>query len=86
MHSQGYCFQVDLLWRALERGLRVVETPITFTERVLGESKMSGSIVRESLLRVSLWGVRRRVREVREVFVHGRRLPSVRRTLVAAQR
>jgi len=86
VHSQGYCFQVDLLWRALERGLRVVETPITFTERVLGESKMSGSIVRESLVRVSLWGVRRRVREVREVFVHGRRLPSVRRTLVATPR
>ncbi|MEY2848994.1 MAG: hypothetical protein RI885_1659 [Actinomycetota bacterium] len=76
--SQGYCFQVDLLWRALERGLSVVETPITFTERVLGESKMSGSIVRESLVRVTLWGLRRRAREAREVFVHRRRLPSVR--------
>lgn len=76
--SQGYCFQVDLLWRALERGLTVVETPITFTERVLGESKMSGSIVRESLLRVSVWGVTRRLREAREVFLHRRRLPSVR--------
>jgi dolichol-phosphate mannosyltransferase len=83
--SQGYCFQVDLLWRALERGLRVVETPITFTERVHGESKMSGSIVRESLVRVSAWGVRRRVREAREVFVHHRRLPSVRATQVATR-
>lgn len=76
--SQGYCFQVDLLWRALERGLDVVETPITFTERVHGESKMSGSIVRESLVKVSIWGVQRRVREFTELFFHRRRLPSVR--------
>jgi dolichol-phosphate mannosyltransferase len=81
--SHGYCFQVDLLWRALERGLRVVETPITFTERLAGESKMSGSIVRESLARVTRWGLERRVREVRELFLHHRRLPSVRATQVA---
>ena len=31
--SQGYCFQVDLTWRAVRRGLRVVEVPITFVER-----------------------------------------------------
>lgn len=61
--SQGYCFQIDLLWRALQRGLRVLEVPITFTERVHGESKMSGGIVRESLLRVTIWGVQRRGRE-----------------------
>jgi len=76
--SQGYCFQVDLLWRALQRGLRVAETPITFTERVHGDSKMSGSIVRESLLRVTVWGVRRRLREIGELVVRRRRLPSVR--------
>ena len=81
--SHGYCFQVDLLWRALERGLRVVETPITFTERVAGESKMSGSIVRESLSRVTLWGLERRAREVREPVLRHRRLPSVRATQVA---
>lgn len=60
--SQGYCFQVDLVWRALQAGLRIVEVPITFTERVRGTSKMSGGIVRESLLRVTGWGIRRRVR------------------------
>jgi dolichol-phosphate mannosyltransferase len=76
--SQGYCFQVELLWRALEAELTVAELPITFTERVRGESKMSGSIVRESLLRVTSWGVRRRAREIRELIVHRRRLPSVR--------
>jgi len=81
--SHGYCFQIDLLWRALERGLRVVETPITFTERLAGESKMSGSIVRESLARVTRWGLERRAREMRELFLHHRRLPSVRATQVA---
>ena len=78
VESQGYCFQVDLLWRALQQGLTVTETPITFTERVHGESKMSGSIVRESLTKVTLWGMRRRVTSAREVLLHGRRLPSVR--------
>jgi dolichol-phosphate mannosyltransferase len=76
--SQGYCFQVDLLWRALQRGLRVAETPITFTERTIGESKMSGDIVLESLLRVTGWGVTRRIRAMGERMLHGRRLPSVR--------
>lgn len=75
--SQGYCFQVDLLWRALQRGLRVIETPITFTERVHGTSKMSNSIVAESLVRVSMWGVRRRARAIAGLVVK-RRLPSVR--------
>ena len=59
--SQGYCFQVDLAWRAVQRGLRVAEVPITFVERELGSSKMSGSIVREALLMVTVWGVRHRV-------------------------
>ena len=76
--SHGYCFQVDLLWRALEYGLRVVETPITFTERTIGESKMSGNIVVESLLRVTAWGIRRRSRALAGLLSPERRLPSVR--------
>ena len=58
--SQGYCFQVDLAWRVVRAGCRVVEVPITFVERERGESKMSGSIVREALWRVTAWGVRHR--------------------------
>ncbi len=58
--SQGYCFQVDLAWRAMQAGLRVAEVPITFVERERGESKMSGSIVREAFVRVTEWGVRHR--------------------------
>ena len=76
--SQGYCFQLDLLWRGLERGLTVVEVPITFREREHGVSKMSGAIVGESLWNVAVWGMRRRAAALRELVVHRRRLPSVR--------
>jgi dolichol-phosphate mannosyltransferase len=60
--SQGYCFQVDLAWRTLELGFRVVEVPITFVERELGASKMSRRIVAEALWRVTGWGVTARTR------------------------
>ena len=55
--SQGYCFQIDMLWRAYSEGLRVAEVPITFVERVLGESKMSSGIVGEAIARVTVWGI-----------------------------
>ncbi|MGH3713898.1 MAG: polyprenol monophosphomannose synthase [Micromonosporaceae bacterium] len=58
--SQGYCFQVDLTWRAYRDGARVREVPISFTERQRGASKMSSSIVREALWRVTVWGVQSR--------------------------
>jgi dolichol-phosphate mannosyltransferase len=59
--SHGYCFQVDLAWRTVRAGFRVVEVPIEFVERVRGESKMSGAIVREALWRVTVWGAQQRV-------------------------
>jgi dolichol-phosphate mannosyltransferase len=59
--SQGYCFQVDLGWRAIRKGFRVLEVPITFVERERGDSKMSGTIVTEALWRVTQWGIGRRV-------------------------
>ncbi len=55
--SQGYCFQIDMLWKAYSAGLRICEVPITFVERVHGESKMSSGIVKEAILRVTLWGL-----------------------------
>jgi dolichol-phosphate mannosyltransferase len=55
--SQGYCFQIDMAWRVVQAGFRIGEYPITFTERERGESKMSGSIVREALWRVTVWGL-----------------------------
>ncbi len=56
--SQGYCFQVDLVWQAWRAGYRVVEVPITFVERTIGESKMSNAIVAEAFWRVTWWGLR----------------------------
>lgn len=63
--SAGYCFQVDLTLRAVDRNLTVREVPIEFVERVQGVSKMGTSIVAEALVRVSAWGVQRRVRQLR---------------------
>jgi dolichol-phosphate mannosyltransferase len=53
--SNGYCFQIENTWRASRLGLRIVELPITFTDRAAGVSKMSGAIVKEALLRVLVW-------------------------------
>ena len=57
--SHGYCFQIDLTRRALRQGCTVVEVPIEFVERERGDSKMTGSIVREALWRVTAWGILR---------------------------
>ena len=55
--SKGYCFQVDLTWRSINQGFKVVEVPITFTERELGVSKMSGSNIREAMVKTARWGI-----------------------------
>jgi dolichol-phosphate mannosyltransferase len=60
--SQGYCFQIDMAWRAVLAGFRVREVPITFTERERGASKMNGAIVVEAFWRVACWGAGRLVR------------------------
>jgi dolichol-phosphate mannosyltransferase len=60
--SQGYCFQIDMAWRAVQAGFRVREVPITFTERERGRSKMSGAIVAEAFWRVMCWGSSRLLR------------------------
>jgi dolichol-phosphate mannosyltransferase len=53
--SNGYSFQIENTWRATRRGLRILEVPITFTDRTTGQSKMSGSIAREALGLVLRW-------------------------------
>jgi dolichol-phosphate mannosyltransferase len=50
--SLGYAFQVETTYRAIRAGFRVVEVPILFHDRRVGESKMSGRIVLEAALRV----------------------------------
>jgi dolichol-phosphate mannosyltransferase len=67
--SKGYCFQIDLTWRAVNNGFVVVEVPITFTERELGVSKMSGSNIREALVKVAQWGISGRLNRNKTVPV-----------------
>jgi dolichol-phosphate mannosyltransferase len=74
--SSGYCFQVDLAWRAAKAGFKVVEVPITFVEREHGVSKMSQRIVVEALLRTTAWGIAHRAGQLRSL---GReRQPAIR--------
>jgi len=50
--SQGYAFQVEMTFRAHAAGFKVVEVPITFRDRRVGDSKMTGAIVLEAAWRV----------------------------------
>ncbi len=50
--AQGYAFQIETTFRTLRAGFRVTEIPITFTDREVGSSKMSRSIVLEAIWRV----------------------------------
>ena len=68
VESQGYCFQVDMAWRAVKANIRITEVPITFVERELGESKMDSSIVKEALWRVTQWGIEKRYSDLKRVF------------------
>jgi dolichol-phosphate mannosyltransferase len=52
VRAQGYAFQVELTYRALVHGLRVVEVPIVFSERRQGRSKMTGRIALEAGWRI----------------------------------
>jgi hypothetical protein len=52
VRGKGYGFQIEMTHRVVRRNDKVVEFPITFRDRVEGESKMSGNIVREALLLV----------------------------------
>lgn len=63
--SKGYTFQVDLTRRVIAEGGTVAEVPISFPDRQLGESKMSGSIIVEALRRTAGWGCEKRSAQVR---------------------
>jgi dolichol-phosphate mannosyltransferase len=49
VRSRGYAFQVELTYRAVQRGFRVVEVPIVFRDREHGQSKMSWHIAVEAM-------------------------------------
>jgi dolichol-phosphate mannosyltransferase len=63
--SAGYCFQVDMAWRAHRAGHRIAEVPITFVEREHGDSKMNREIVVEAAWRVAWWGISSRIERLR---------------------
>lgn len=85
VHSRGYCFQVDLTRRAFEAGFRLVEVPITFSERRGGRSKMSLAVVGEAGLKVTLWALRARLCAALSPLASPRPCPSsVRRHEVVA--
>jgi dolichol-phosphate mannosyltransferase len=57
--ADGYGFQIEMTYRARLGGASIVEVPISFTDRTLGESKMSSAIVIEALWLVTKWAVER---------------------------
>lgn len=65
VQSAGYVFQTDLTVRTVRAGLRVIEVPITFIEREIGDSKMDGDVLRESMTRITRWGLAHRRTQIR---------------------
>lgn len=61
IQSQGYSFQIEMTLEALDKGGMILELPITFIERTAGKSKMSSAIVREAMIKVTKWGLSRRL-------------------------
>ena len=60
--SEGYSFQIDMTRAVHKLGGKIIEVPITFRERENGVSKMSKNIVREAMLLVTIWGLKRFLR------------------------
>jgi dolichol-phosphate mannosyltransferase len=58
--AKGYGFQMELAYRVRRAGGKIVEIPISFTDRVRGHSKLTLSVAAEELLLVTWWGVRDR--------------------------
>jgi len=58
--ASGYGFQVEMAWRTEQAGLEIVEVPITFRDRILGESKMNGKIALEAIGLITKWGIKDR--------------------------
>ncbi|MFT4186060.1 MAG: polyprenol monophosphomannose synthase [Micrococcaceae bacterium] len=68
VESSGYSFQTELARRAYKSGCKIVEVPITFIEREIGESKMDSKIAKESLMRITRWGIKDRKEQLKSLF------------------
>ncbi|BBH16010.1 dolichol-phosphate mannosyltransferase [Nocardioides baekrokdamisoli] len=66
VESAGYIFQTDLAARTVRAGLTVAEVPIQFVERVRGNSKLDGSVAKESIKMVTRWGIAERKSRISE--------------------
>ena len=55
----GYAFQIEMKYRAFVHNFKIEEVPIIFTDRTLGESKMSGAIIREAVIGVIMLRIRK---------------------------
>ncbi len=66
--GQGYGIQRDLTWNAHKRGFRIAEVPIEFIERTHGESKMSGNVVKEAMIRTTELGVKHRGAQLKDAL------------------
>lgn len=66
IESVGYGFQVDMTFRVARHGRVIREVPITFKERELGDSKMSGDIVLEAMANVTKWGLGARLAKLQK--------------------
>ncbi|MFY9782689.1 MAG: polyprenol monophosphomannose synthase [Acidimicrobiales bacterium] len=63
--ADGYGFQIEMTYRARSNGATIIEVPISFKDRELGESKMSKAIVVEALGLVTQWAIERQLRRLR---------------------
>lgn len=70
--ATGYLFQMEMVRRTAEAGLKILEVPITFTDRVRGRSKMSGAVIFEEITHVTAWGLRDRFRRAGGAIDRGR--------------
>jgi dolichol-phosphate mannosyltransferase len=60
--AKGYGFQIELAYRVAQAGGKIVEIPISFSDRVRGHSKMSLAVMAEEMALVSSWGIRDRLK------------------------
>lgn len=68
IESKGYTFQVDMTRRVIAAGGKVAEVPIYFPDREFGDSKMSGNIILEALVKTAGWGAKRRWNQLTDLF------------------
>ena len=65
--ADGYGFQIEMTYRARKNGASIIEVPISFKDRLRGESKMSSAIIFEALAKVTKWAIERQLTRLRQL-------------------